>query len=120
MTQLLTYAQATLLDKLLETETPDHVMFIRYEHGDYLTQYPELFDIDPIDLMRALSTGYIAYADPIEKWRARHRLKIADSLFVGQVDETELAAEYRAVADTITEIDADFGLGIIEKESSEK
>ena len=119
MTQLLTYAQATLLDQLLATETPDHVMFIRYEH-DYLTQYPELFDIEPLDLMRALSTGYIAYMNPLEKWRARHRLKIADSLFVGQVGETELAAEYRAVAETIAEMDADFNLGIIEKESSEK
>lgn len=121
MTQLLTADQAQLLDELLAQESADHVMFMRYER-DYLTQYPALFEIEPVDLMRALSTGYEREQTPVEKWCERYNDAITDIAFLKIVDspDYEKKGAAKATKALIEEMDADFKLGILNGEATEK
>lgn len=115
MTQLLTAAQAQLLDELLTQESADHIMYMRYER-DYITQYPALFEIEPLDLMRALSVGYEREKTLDEKWRERYYAAITDLAFLSIVDSVDFEKKGAAEATKalIKEMDADFKLGILD------
>lgn len=113
MAQLLTKAQAQQLDDLLSHYNAEHIMFIRYDR-DYEIDFPALFEIEPVDLMRALAVGYEYELTAIEYWQKRYKKAVEAGKFIQEIGDHLRASEYRKEVELIAKIDADFNLGIVE------